>query len=175
MRSRVSPARPAPTPSDLEPTFRYRLIADIPLAAVSWPYVQAGEAQTGAREAGVIARTAVLAVAFAAAQSAPAPVRWRVVYSMPHGTFSIDPASVRREEDRVTVTTRLASRDPASGAIVTAELRFDCGARTSTMLRAVVRERDGRDVAAPDLEPAWPEPVAGYPGLEAALNELCLR
>jgi hypothetical protein len=124
----------------------------------------------------VIARTAVLAVAFVMTQSAPAPVEWRVIYPMPDGTFSIDPASLLRTENTVTVTTRLTSRMADTGAefAVIAQLRFDCVQRTSTMLEATVPGNDGRPIRhTPD--PIKTQPVAGYAGLEAALNELCPR
>ena len=124
----------------------------------------------------MILRTLVLAVAFAVAQSAPAPTQWHILDSTPQMTFSMDPASIQREGNTVTVTTRMTGRMADTGAetAMIAQLRFDCARRTSTFLHATLPGRDGRPVPYTP-EPIESEPVAGHAGLEAALNELCPR
>lgn len=122
----------------------------------------------------MILRTLVLAVTFAAAQSASASIQWRILDSTPQMTFSMDPASVQREGNIVTVTTRLASSMADTGAelVVIVRHRFDCVERTSTMLDVTIPGRDGCPIHhTPD--PIQTEPVAGQAALEAALNELC--
>jgi hypothetical protein len=97
---------------------------------------------------------------------------WQIVDSSSLGAYFIDQASVRRDGDSVTVTTKFVAEGRSAGRTLTSEHRFDCRARTSTVLRTVVRDRDGRDVSIPG-DPDESEPVAGHAALEAAMNHVC--
>jgi hypothetical protein len=123
----------------------------------------------------VIARTVTLVATLFVSQSCQpqAPRQgWQIVYSSPLGTYFVNQGSVRRDGVSVTVTTKFVAEGRSAGRTLTSEHRFDCRARTSTVLRAAFRDRDGRDVIIPG-NPDEPEPVAGHAALEAAMNHVC--
>jgi len=92
------------------------------------------------------------ALAQAAPTAEPAPA-WRTIHTVEGAAYALDPASVRREGDKVQARLRASAARPlADGtSAVVAEIELDCAARTATLIRRAAFGADGRLLAALDV------------------------
>lgn len=104
---------------------------------------------------------------------------WRSLYREGGGEMFVEPASVRRDGDRLEVRVRVLLDQAGNGGVRTylGTYRYDCRARTATMLRFAAYDAGGGELENAPATGAEAEPqraAAGTPNA-AVLDALCPR
>lgn len=115
-----------------------------------------------------------LAALLLQAQPAPAAVQWEPL-GPPHNglTHSVDPASIARTGDRVSIRMRTLRAAPDPNGVTSAVIAFtiDCRARTATLEGVDLYKPDGsldRSIAGDE-----PQPVGSDPTQRALFERAC--
>lgn len=121
---------------------------------------------------------ALLLAAAQAASAAPAAPAWELVIELPNGRMFVDPASIRRDAERVSFLALAArsAESPDGVQNVFADLRIDCAARTMTVFRERYYGARGNLVRSNELgaEGGPPQRIRrGSPANSAFYRRLC--
>ena len=111
-----------------------------------------------------------------AAQPLTGCTTWREVSQSGENRGHVDPASVRRDGDRVELMTRTLLGTPVQGRIhsFNTRLQLNCAARTTRALHNVAFDASGRTALEFGADES-PLPVAAGSAFAAMLDEYCPR